>query len=316
MTGVLFEVDAAEIDWHNRQGTYTTPEPLSYVDSIEADGLSRVYKIYANTIDSSRLDINHLLPLWSGTLPADGAAALAKLAMDERHFWRPNGLTMVSASDPDFDPSNARGGGGIWMYWQTLIGEGLHKSGYRREATDLVKRALEGLCRILERDGHLSQFYHADESRGFGEDHHIGGIAPLQLLQDVIGIRIASPLKVWVGGPFTWGEAVSVSQHGVTVSRNEERIQVSFPSGHDVILPGAAGMASCGRSRRRLRMNSPKPCRRRPITICPATTMRISASRLRWIMATLLILMGRQLLMCPAMTTLIRRETMIEAARS
>ena len=231
------EVDATEFDWHNRQGIYITADAFSYVDSIAVEGLSRVYKIHARTIDSSRLDINHLLPLWTGALPEENATALVKLAMDEAHFWRPNGLTMVSAKDPNFDPSNALGGGGIWMYWLSLIGEGMIKSGHHQEATQLIKRVLERLCQVLERDGHLSQFYHADDSRGFGEDHHIGGIVPLKLLQDVIGIRIVSPQKVWVGGTFTWDDEVSVVQHGVTVLRNADQIQVDFPSGHSVTLP-------------------------------------------------------------------------------
>ena len=181
------EAAAEEFDWQNRQGVYTTKRPLSYVRRIHIEGLSRVYKVYASTIDSSRLDINALMPLICRRLPAGRAAALVALALDEAHFLRPNGLTMVSASDRNFDPSNARGGGGIWMYWLSQIGEGMAAAGFRREATALVKRALDGLARVLAREGKLSQFYHADEAKGFGEDHHIGGIAPLKLFSDCFG---------------------------------------------------------------------------------------------------------------------------------
>ena len=229
--------DADEFLWHNRQGIYTTQVALSAVDSIEIKGLSRVFKVYASTIDSSRLDINHLLPLWSGEISEERAGKLAALALDERHFLRENGITMVSAMDRNFDPSNALGGGGIWMYWMALIGDGLLKAGYRQEATDLVKRALTSLSRILEREGHLSQFYHADEIQGFGERHHVGGILPLSLLSDVIGIRIDSPSKVQVGGAFTWGQEIQIQQHGVTVVRSAGGIQIDFPSGHRQSLP-------------------------------------------------------------------------------
>ena len=117
--GVDCAIEAAseEFDWQNRQGFYTTEKPLSHVHCITIEGLSRVYKVYAATIDSSRLDINALMPLICPRLPPGRAAALAALALDEAHFLRPNGLTMVSASDRNFDPSNARGGGGIWMFW-------------------------------------------------------------------------------------------------------------------------------------------------------------------------------------------------------
>lgn len=226
--------------WQNRQGIYTTRQPLSQVERITVKGLSRVYKVYARTLDYSKLDINALLPLWSGRLAPEHADALMKTALDEAHFLRPNGLTMVSASDSDYDPSNARGGGGIWMYWLTLVCEGMLEAGYRQEATDILKRVLTMLARVLERDGKLSQFYHADEAKGFGEDHHVAGIAPLGLLHDVIGIRVMAPDKAWVGGEFTWGEPITVEQHGVVIKRDFDEIQVYFPSDHCETLPANA----------------------------------------------------------------------------
>ncbi|MCY4070146.1 MAG: hypothetical protein OXG60_02490 [Chloroflexi bacterium] len=232
----VIDADVEAFDWRNRQGVYTTRQALSFVGTIAIEGLSRVYKVYAKTIDSSRLDINHLLPLWTGLLAKDRASALVDCALDESQFFCPNGITMVSQRDPNFDPSNARGGGGIWMYFLSLIGEGMVKSGFHQEATTLVKRVLRGLSQVLERDGHLSQFYHAGEIKGFGEDHHIGGIVPLKLFSDVIGVRILSPLKVWVGGPFTWEQEIKVEQHGVVVTRNADGIQIDFPSGYSLSL--------------------------------------------------------------------------------
>ncbi len=232
----VIEADVGEFDWHNRQGIYITHQALSYVDTIKIEGLSRVYKVYAKTIDSSRLDINHLLPLWTGLLAQERAAALVALAMDETHFYCPNGITMVSRRDANYDASNARGGGGIWMYFLSLIGEGMVKSGFQQEATSLVKRVLSSLSQVLAREGGLSQFYHAEAIQGFGEVNHIGGILPLKLLADVLGIHILSPLKVRVGGPFTWGQEVKIAQHGVIVTRNAEKIEIDFPSGYSLSL--------------------------------------------------------------------------------
>ena len=236
----VIEAAAEAFDWQNRQGVYTSEKPLSHVHRIAIEGLSRVYKVYATTIDSAGLDINALMPLICPNLPRERRAALVELALDETHFLRPNGLTMVSASDRNFDPSNARGGGGIWMYWLSLIGEGMAAAGFRREATALVKRVLAGLTRVLAREGKLSQFYHADEAKGFGEDHHIGGLVPLKLLGDVLGVAIIAPDRVWVGGEFTWGEAIVVEQHGVVVRRDDDEIRVDFPSGHGECLPADA----------------------------------------------------------------------------
>ncbi len=234
------DVDVEDFAWLNRQGVYISEQVFRRVDRIAVSGLSRVYKVYATTLDSSRLDINALLPLWTGGLAPERARALIDLALDEAHFWRPNGLTMVSASDRNFDPSNARGGGGIWMYWLSLIGEGMVKAGHQREAAALVKRVLAGLSRVLEREGYLSQFYHAEEAKGFGEDHHAGGIAPLHLLNEVMGIRILSPTRVVIAREFGWGEAITVEQHGVTVTRGTEGATVDFPSGQRQTLPADA----------------------------------------------------------------------------
>ena len=226
--------------WLNRQGMYTSEQALSHIESIQIDGLSRVYKIYAETIDNSRLDINHLLPLWTGRLPKDHAKSLVKLAMDDKHFLRPNGLTMVSAEDPDFSPSNASGGGGIWMYWLSLVAEGMVKSGYRKEATKVIKTVLDALTKILHNDGYLSQFYHADELKAYGEDHHIGGHVPLHLLNEVLGVRILSRYKVWVGGEFTWDKQIIIEQYGVVVTRSDDEIYIRFPSKHEVTLDANA----------------------------------------------------------------------------
>ncbi|MCY4247001.1 MAG: hypothetical protein OXE95_05415 [Chloroflexi bacterium] len=231
------EAGVDQFRWQNRQGVFTSPQPLSTIRSLQVAGLSRVYKVYASSIDTSRLDINALLPLWTNRLPKQRADALVALAQDEQRFLRPNGLSMTSASDQDFDPSNARGGGGIWLFWQALLGEGMLASGFHDESTALLKRTLSHLSRMLEREGRLAQFYHADELQGFGEAHHLAGIVPLKWLSDALGLQIRNAECVRVGGKFSWGAPVRVEQHGVIVQRSAAGTEISFPSGHSVKLP-------------------------------------------------------------------------------
>ena len=284
---LLVEAPVDDFLWQNRQGVFITRQPLSQVERLAIKGLSRVYKVYARTLDSSRLDINALLPLWSGRLAPERAAALVATALDETRFLRPNGLTMVSAGDRNYDPSCARGGGGIWIFWLTLICQGLLKAGYRQEATDIVKRLLDALSRVLGRDGRLAQFYHADEAKGFGEEHHLAGIAPLKLLSNVIGIRIIAADKVWLGGEFTWGQPVTVEQHGVTVTRSADESHVEFPSGHCIALDADAPwqLASrCDGASAGVRQRSNRLARRR--SRCPAKKTPSVPSVLKWKIAT------------------------------
>lgn len=225
-----------EFHWTYGSGVYTSRRVFSRVDRVRFTGLSRVYRFSVSTVDTTRLDINALLPLWTGGIPKKKAAALVKWITNKDHFWRASGLSIVSAQDPNYDPTSANGGGGVWLYWATLIGEGLAHYGEHRHAVELVKRILTMQSEVLKTQRHFSEFYHSDEAHGLGEDSHLAGIAPLHLLMLVLGIRVMSHTQVWAGGPFAWGGAVTVHQHGVTVVRSKNGIRVSFPSGHIVEL--------------------------------------------------------------------------------
>jgi len=183
-------------------------------------------------VDYTRLDINAVLPLMLGELPQDRIEALVKLVSDEAHFWQPNGLTLVPASDPNYDPASARGGGGVWLYWVTLIGEGLLDSGHAALATKLVKRTLKTQTQVLKKEKHFSEFYHASSNQGLGEAAHLSGIVPLFLLLRVLGVQIVDARRVYAGGSFHWGSPVTIKQHGVTVTRSNAGTTVKFPSGY------------------------------------------------------------------------------------
>lgn len=223
--------------WQNRQGIYTTDTVFSQVDCIQCEGLSRVYRIFARTLDTTALDLNSLLPLWAGGLEDDKASALAKLALSKKHFLRRNGLTMTDAQGDDYDPTSAEGAGGAWLYFQTLLGEGLLKAGYGNQVTEMTKQTLDVLADVLADDRAVSQFYHSEKAAGLGENGHLAGIAPLHLLMQLFGVRIVSHDKVYIGGAFAWGRGVTIRQHGVYVRRTTKRIKVEFASGHVVELP-------------------------------------------------------------------------------
>lgn len=222
--------------WQNRQGVCTSRHTFTRVDRVYVEGLSRVYQIYLHTMDITRLDISALLPLWSGGISAERAAALAGLAADKKHFWQPGGITMVPASDPAYDPSSAEGGGGVWPCWLALVGEGLLQAGQGNRAAELLKNLLKNQTEALRQDKSFSEFYHAEQPQGLGESQHLGGITPLALLMQVAGVRIVSAGKVWTGGPLHWGRSISVQQHGVRVRRGRSGTVVDFPSGHRVQL--------------------------------------------------------------------------------
>jgi hypothetical protein len=230
--------DADDFVWTHGRGVYTTRTIFSNVDRLRLEGLVRVYRIHAHTMDTSRIDLSAILPLWSVDITRERAAELVSLLKAE--FWRSSGVTMCAASDPQFDPSNADGAGGVWAFWLTLIGEGLIEHGYIAEATDLVKRLLTAQIAVLKETHTFYEFYHADEPHGLGERGNVAGLVPLHLLLRVLGVRIVSPHKVWAGGAYLWGSPVTVNHRGIVVRRSAKGTQIRFARGNRIDLPADA----------------------------------------------------------------------------
>jgi hypothetical protein len=218
---------ASKLYWQDRQGVYTSQTIFSQVTSIRCDGLSRVYRVFARTMDTSGLDLNALMPLIAD-IPQTEAAALAKLALS-KDFQRSNGITMTSIEN-HFDPSNAEGAGGAWFYWQTLLGEALIEAGYGETIADSFKAKLDMLVKIYGETHHSGQFYHSDEPLALGEKGHLLGIAPLLLFQRLIGLRIVSPTRVLIKKEFAWGKSITIKQHGISVQRTNKKIKIKFGS--------------------------------------------------------------------------------------
>lgn len=228
------------LDWGYGFGVLNSLRLYSRLDTVRAEGLSRVFKLSVHVADCTRLDINALMPLMLKGLPEERAVSLLNLLVDKAHFWCASGVTPVSADDPAFDPRGAQGGGGVWPYWMTLIGEGLIEQGRVETAARMVKRLLGAQSAVLQRNKAFSEFYHADEPVGLGETGHLGGIVPVYLLLRVMGVMIVNSRRVYTGGPSAWGKRVRITQHGVKVERSEGGIHITFPSGYSTSLSANA----------------------------------------------------------------------------
>lgn len=224
--------------WAGGRGVYTSQYVYSQLDRVTFEGLSRVYRVDVYTVDTTRLDVNALLPLWAVDIPPEQAQSLLALLTNPDHFWRANGISMNSAKDPAFDPSNASGSGGVWLFWLTLLGEALIESGQIENAAELVQRILTSQVAVLKEQKYFSEFYHSDQVKGLGQDGHITGIVPLHLFMRVLGVRIISSHKLWIGGKFYGENPVTIQQHGIVVRRSAKDTHITFPSGHEVNISG------------------------------------------------------------------------------
>ncbi|HYO88415.1 MAG TPA: hypothetical protein VER79_07185, partial [Candidatus Limnocylindrales bacterium] len=149
----------------------------------------------------------------------------------------PSGVTMVATDDPAYKPDNKDGAGGVWLFWLTLIGEGLLEAGQIEAAAALTARLLEVQIEALRANKAFSEYYHAELPVGLGEQGAVSGIAPIYLFMRLAGVRIVSARRVWAGGAYPFEHSVTVHRLGVTVMRSAAGTQVRFPGGRTVDLP-------------------------------------------------------------------------------
>jgi glycogen debranching enzyme len=82
-----------------------------------------------------------LLPLLTGTLPADVVAAVVDDLGDPATFAAPHPVPTVALADPAFDPERMWRGP-VWLNTNWLLVEGLRRSGCPDAARRLAERTL------------------------------------------------------------------------------------------------------------------------------------------------------------------------------
>ncbi|MBC7870792.1 MAG: hypothetical protein H7Y09_08125 [Chitinophagaceae bacterium] len=233
-------IDGAKFTWSYGSGVVTSSKLYAQIDRVRFTGLSRVYRVHVNSVDLTRLDLNSVLPLLALTTQDEKRDNLMNLLIDEKHFWRPSGVSMVSAQDANYDSTSANGGGGVWPYFVAIIGEALITVNRQDLAAELLKRLLKTQAEVLQEQDGFSEFYDSDKARGLGESDYLGGIVPLHLLMQIIGVQITPQRRVWISNEFVWESPIRLTQHNVTVHRSTDGTTINFPDGKVVELPSHA----------------------------------------------------------------------------
>ncbi|MBE0691361.1 MAG: hypothetical protein IH587_14680, partial [Anaerolineae bacterium] len=224
--------DEGAFAWQTGRGTYTTDAVFTRVDSIQCEGLVRVYQVSAYSADLTPFEVDALLPLWSLGASPDHADAL--VGQIEQNFWNASGIS--ETAEPRVETPT------ISTFFITVLGEALleHAQGDARAAFPLLDRFLKTQIRVLQQSKAFMEYYRADKAEGAGERGHVAGLPPLHLLLRVLGVRVISQTKVWTGGAFPWGAPVKVTHRGVIVERSAQGTRVTFPSGRIAELPADA----------------------------------------------------------------------------
>jgi len=225
--------------WFWEFGTGTTDKTYAEIERIEVRGLSDEFETELWVADYTRQDQTLLLPLWAGIPTPERAERLVReTLLDPERYWRTYGIPSCSALDPSYAPDNRNGSGGVWMFWNSMLGEGLVDYGYLDEAAELVGRLIEATLHSLRVDKAFRQAYNADQSEGLGERDHLWGVAPVHLFLYVLGVRLISPQKVWIRvcNPFPW--PVVLRWRGLRLECLSDRTIVTFPDGQLVEVEG------------------------------------------------------------------------------
>jgi len=234
------EISSRGFQWYWKMGCATAEKMAAALERIEVQGVDESFTTELWLADTTRQDVAALLPLWPGMLPEARAARLVEGALlDPRRFWRACGLPTVSGRDSAYHPEREGSPGGIWMFANSLLGEGLLRYGYRAPAADLADRLLQAVVQRLASEHEFGSYYHPDDAgQPLGEDMAFEGLAPLSLFLAALGLTLESPtrLRVEPGNPFPY--PVSVRWRGLMVEFRGADVRIEFPDGEGVQVAG------------------------------------------------------------------------------
>jgi hypothetical protein len=225
--------------WFWEFGAATSDKTYTEIERIEVRGLSDEFETELHIADYTRQDQSLLLPLWAGVPSPERAESLVRRTLlDSKRYWRPYGIPICSATDPAYAADNRQGAGGVWMLWNTMLGEALVDYGYVDEAAELVGHLMEAIIHSLRVDKSFREAYNADRLEGLGERGHLSGVAPVDLFLYTLGVRLISPHKIWLrpGNPFPW--EVVVHWRGLGLECLKDRTIVTFPDGQQIDVVG------------------------------------------------------------------------------
>lgn len=225
--------------WFRELGTATSEKTYARLDRVKVEGLRRGTRVEIAAADLRRQDASLLLPLWAGVpSPNEAERLIARHVIDEKQFWRPNGVPCVPAGDKAYVADPLQGAGEVWMLWNQMLAEGLLRYGRREVAAELVGRLMRAICRSLEEKRAFCERYDPDNGRGIGSRGHLAGLAPLGLFLNVLGVRLISPHEVHLrpGNPFPW--PVRITWRGMRVDCEAGLTRVRFPDGQLAEIEG------------------------------------------------------------------------------
>jgi hypothetical protein len=227
-------IPEADFQWYLGRGNVTSKRVYQEVEHIQIEGVGSEDQVTIRVIDLTIQDQTLLLPLWAGIPDPTRAETLVKNTVtDETRFWHTFGIPAYVHDHTDRDTDTCHN---IHLSWNNLIGEGLVKYGYHKEAVNLFTRLMGAIVRNLKQNQAFSQYYHSHTGQGIGEQNTLNGLPPIGLFLEILGVRIISSRRVALKGHNPFPMSVTVRFRGLTVTREAKRTKITFPGGQTAVV--------------------------------------------------------------------------------
>ncbi|MBV8206011.1 MAG: hypothetical protein JO041_04400, partial [Acidobacteria bacterium] len=139
-----------------------------------------------------RKEIIGFLPLWAGIATPQQAERLRAHVADPASFARRFGMPTLAADDPYYDAEITRccqWNGAVWLLWDYMVERGLLDYGFRPEAEQLVRRAMEGVLFQLRANHRLWESYSPDYTQLNSPGNYIWDSIIARMIFDLYGSK-------------------------------------------------------------------------------------------------------------------------------
>ncbi len=228
------EITPQQVSWLHSSGRFTGQSVFSFVNTVEVLTLHPGDRATLSTIDFFDEDISLLLPLWAGIPTPQHASRLVNETLRSRYL-HPYGLT-------NFPIQAAKHASGqnppVSLPWNGLIGEGLIRYGYIKEAVNLFKGWMKAITQSLKKEHAFRAAYHPMSGQGMGEKNVLSGAAPLVFFIRLLGVRLLSDRRIILThlNPFSF--PVTVQYRRITLTFLPDSTRIALPNGQMMVYDG------------------------------------------------------------------------------
>jgi len=235
-------IERRQFRWYWQVGAVTSLNTFASIERVEIRGLTKAFRVEVRLPDSHRPDLTQWLPAWCQAVPEDQVTDSLDRLLSADTWWRPAGLPSVPAGSQDYHPEDRFETVGVRLLWNEMLGRALLADGRQEQAAQLVSRLMAACVNSLRTHNHFHAYYHPDSLEGLGPKGHVGGLAPLGLFLEALGVRLVNGRQVEVHGRNWFAWPVTVRWRGLAVHRpTDGPTQVELADGSQVEV--AAGEA-------------------------------------------------------------------------